>query len=73
MDIPDDADGRVAIFTVEEAEEAAVPAAPVTSAGGAARSAMTRLGTWLDAPYAGVAIAALLALLLVVGLLLLRR
>ena len=72
MDIPDDADGRVAIFTVDvlpeepEGGDAGVPRGPF-------HAVVDRLGSWLDATYAGVAIAVVLALVLVLGLLLLRR
>lgn len=73
MDIPDDAGDRVAIFTVE-ADPLIPPATgppPPPPAAGLPASA-GRSG-WLDTPYAGVAIAVMLALVLVLGLVLLRR
>ncbi|HSP64616.1 MAG TPA: hypothetical protein VLO10_00360 [Candidatus Deferrimicrobium sp.] len=69
MDLPDDADGRVAIFTVDEPIDELPPA----GAGGGSHGTLGRLGAWMDAAYAGVAIAVLLAVVLALGLLLLRR
>ena len=72
MDIPDDADGRVAIFTADVLPEEPMAGMPGSHAG-PLHTVVDRLGSWLDGPYAGVAIAVVLALVLVLGLLLLRR
>lgn len=73
MDIPDDADGRVAIFTVDAAPQEPEGDALVSGPGGGFHTALDRLGALMDGPYAGVAIAAVLAVVLALGLLLLRR
>ena len=64
----------MAIFTVDDAGDAGRPEPRAAAArGGAVHGALDRLGGWLDAPYAGVVIAAALVVILVLGLLLLRR
>ncbi len=73
MDLPDDADGRVAIFAVDQPGDAAAGVPPVRERGGAGHAALERLGAALDTPYAGVVVAAALVVILVLGLLLLRR
>jgi hypothetical protein len=73
MDIADDADGRVAIFTVDAAPQDPALDAPASGQGGGFHAVEDRLGAWLDASFAGVVIAAALAVVLVLGLVLLRR
>ncbi len=73
MDLADDADGRVVIFSVEvEADHgSAVTQAPRRRRG--ADVALDVLGRGLDSAYAGVVIAVGLAVVLILGLVLLRR
>lgn len=66
MDLAEDADGRVAIYSVTDAEP--VPAAPP-----APSQAAARLGRALDSRWAPAVIGVALVLILVLGLLLLRR
>jgi hypothetical protein len=73
MDVADDADGRVAIFSVDGHPEADPPGGPRPAQRGAFRGATDRAGVWLDSPYAVPAIAAVLVLILVLGLLLSRH
>jgi hypothetical protein len=72
MDVADDAEGRVAILTVDTS-----PAGPVGPSGVAHRgwkhAGAVRLAGWLDHAYAGVGVAAALLVILVLGLLFLRR
>jgi hypothetical protein len=73
MDVADDAEGRVAIFSVDGRPDADPPGEPLRVQRGSFRRATDRLGVWLDNPYAGAAIAAVLVLILVLGLLLSRH
>jgi hypothetical protein len=74
MDLPDDADGRVAIFALDEpGDVAAEVMSPSVARGGPVHTALDRVGSALDGPYTGVVIAAALAVILVLGLLFLRR
>jgi hypothetical protein len=72
MDLADDADGRVAILTVDTS-----PSAPGGLSGVARRgwthAGADRVAAWLDHAYAGVGVAAALLVILVLGLLFLRR
>ncbi len=72
MDVADDADGRVVIFAADApAEPLGSPAEPPGPR--PTWSAADRIGEWLDAPYAGVGIAVVLVMALVLGLLLSRH
>jgi hypothetical protein len=73
MDIPDDADGRVSIFTVDAVPDDPPLDSHASRPAGGVHAALDHLGAWLDAPYAGLAIAAALAVVLTLGLMLLRR
>ena len=75
MDVADDADGRVAIFSVEESppDPGAAQSAPDARPSTATRGAAHRLGAALDSRYAAAFIAAALVGILVLGLLLTRR
>jgi hypothetical protein len=78
IDLPDDAEGRVAIFTVDAGPFDAAPREAaldgrVPKPGREGHPVLDRLGSWLDGRYAGVAIAALLAVVLALGLLFLRH
>ena len=72
MDVADDADGRVAIFSVEDLAEQVPPPPPPPGRGGAA-SVGAQIGRWLDDAYAGVGVAVVLVVILVLGLLLSRH
>ncbi len=71
MDVADDADGRVAIFSIDAAhrlDTGGTPPPPSDLPGPAGTAA--RLGTLLDSTYAGVGIAVVLVVILVLGLVL---
>jgi hypothetical protein len=71
MDVADDADGRVAIFSVPEPRRSSQI---VSSPPGADEAtAPTRLGQMLDSPYAVVVIAGALVVILVLGLMFSRH
>lgn len=70
MELPDDAEGRVAVFRVDDGvEDQAAPFPPAHDGGGLYR----RLGAGLDSQYAPVVLAMALVLVLLLGLVLLRR
>jgi hypothetical protein len=71
MDVADDADGRVAIFSVAEPRRAS-EIAP-TQPGPDGTTAPALLGRMLDSPYAVVVIAGVLVVILVLGLMLARH
>jgi hypothetical protein len=73
MDVADDADGRVVIFSVGGHPQADSPDAPLPPHRGAFRVATDRVGVWLDGTYAWAVIAAVLVVTLVLGLLLSRH
>jgi hypothetical protein len=72
MDLADDAEGRVAIFRVGESPSAAPAPAGRGHRGGLAATA-DGLGRLLDGTYAGVGVAVVLVVILVLGLLLSRH
>ncbi len=71
MDVADDADGRVSVFSVEVGGPALRDDEPTTPGG--IHAVLDRIGGWLDAPYAVVGIALGLVVVLALGLALLRR
>ncbi len=73
MDIADDADGRVAIFTIDAdaSDQPELDSLATRRAGGF--QVLEHVSSWLDGPYAGLAIAVILAVVLALGLELLRR
>jgi hypothetical protein len=73
MDVADDADGRVAIFSVDGTPEAAAPGVAMAARHSAVRARAARVGAWLDGAYAGAVVAAALVVILVLGLLLSRH
>jgi hypothetical protein len=71
MDVADDADGRVAIFSVPEPRRSSHI---VSSPPGAEEATVpTRVGQMLDSPYAVVVIAGVLVVILVLGLMFSRH
>jgi hypothetical protein len=77
MDLPDDAEGRVAIFTVAtiagEPLRGAGEPLPGEPRGGAFYRVLDRLGGLFGSPYAAVGVAATLVVILALGLVLLHR
>jgi hypothetical protein len=71
MDVADDADGRVAIFSVAEPRRASQIVSPPPRPD--ETTAPTRLGQMLDSPYAVVVIAGVLVVILVLGLMFSRH
>jgi hypothetical protein len=73
MELADDAEGRVTIFAVDVTSEPATGAAVAPEGPGRLHAAGTALASTLDSRYAAPVLAGVLAVLLVLGLLLLRR
>lgn len=73
MDIADDADGRVAIFTVDAPYRASPGGPPPVPVGPQSARPAERLAALLDSAYAGVGIVAVLVVVLVLGLLFARH
>jgi hypothetical protein len=73
MDVADDADGRVAIFSVEVHPQPAPSGGSPPLHRGPFRVATDHVGGWLDGAYAGVAMAVVLVVILVLGLALSRH
>ncbi len=73
MDVADDADGRVAIFTVDAAPIDPIADTPAPRPRRPFHATMVLLGRRMDERSAVVAIAVALVAVLVLGLLLLRR
>ncbi len=73
MDIADDADGRVAIFTVDAAPVDPIADPPAPRPPRRFHATVDQLGRRMDETSAVVAIAVALVVVLVLGLLLLRR
>ncbi len=73
MDLADDADGRVAIFSVGELSSTPGPAPPGLAHRGRLAGSTAGIGRLLDGSYAAVAVAAVLVVILVLGLLLSRH
>lgn len=72
MDVADDADGRVAVFTVD-AGSPEPPAGTAATRRGPVGVAADHVGVWLDGAYTGVGLAVALVAILVLGLLLSRH
>jgi hypothetical protein len=72
MDVADDADGRVAIFSVAEPRRGSRIVSPPPGPA-EATAAPSRLGQMLDSPYAVVVIAVVLVVILVLGLMFSRH
>ena len=68
MDVADDAEGRVAIFSVDASARPDTSQTPPPPAAPASAGPAERLGALLDGAYAGVAIAVALVVILVLGL-----
>ncbi len=74
MDVADDADGRVAIFSVDAPDRPdAVATPPPLPHHPRPAGLAERLGALLDSAYAGIGIAVMLAVILVLGLVLTRH
>ena len=71
MDVADDADGRVAIFSVAEPRRGSHIVSPPPGPDEA--TSPTRFGQMLDSPYAVVVIAGVLVVILVLGLMFSRH
>lgn len=72
MDLADDADGRVAIFTIDTSPALPGELTPNVRRGWI-HAVRDQVAASLDHPYAGVGVAAALLVILALGLLLLRR